>query len=74
MPLAVRMEGFMGLELDHALSLHDSELTAVNTKAAPDRVKPSPLAGVTIEDASLQGTLPPASWTMIRLRAAPAGA
>jgi alpha-N-arabinofuranosidase len=74
MPLAVRMEGFMGLELDHALSLHDSELTAVNTKTVPDRVKPSPLAGVTIEDASLQGTLPPASWTMIRLRAAPAGA
>jgi alpha-N-arabinofuranosidase len=62
------------LELDHAFTLHDSELTAVNTKTTPDRVKPSPLAGATIERDSLQVTLPPASWTMIRLRAAPAGA
>jgi alpha-L-arabinofuranosidase len=70
MPLGVRMDGFAGIALDRALTLHDSDLTAVNTKTAPDRVKPSPLAGVKIDGASLQATLPPASWTMIRLQTA----
>jgi len=60
-------------QLEAALANIDADdLAAVNTKDAPDRVKPSPLRGATIAGAALEATLPPASWTMIRLRATPA--
>jgi len=72
MPLAVRMDGFAELAIEQAMTLHNADLAAVNTKDAPDRVKPSPLSGATIAGTALQAVLPPASWTMIRLRANPA--
>jgi len=66
MPLRVNAEGFSGLVVERALQLHDTDLKAVNTKAHPDRVKPSALAGVRVDGNSLTATLLPASWNVIR--------
>ena len=53
--------------MERALQLHDTDLKAVNTKAHPDRVKPSTLAGVWAEGNCLTATLLPASWNVIRV-------
>ena len=66
MPLRVNAEGFSGLVVERALQLHDTGLKAANTKAHPDRVRPSTLAGVRAEGNSLTATLLPASWNVIR--------
>jgi len=70
MPLQLRAEGFAGLSLETALQLHDADLTAVNSRDAPERVKPAPLAGVKVQGDSLAATLQPASWNVVRLRVA----
>src|SRR4029077_17019399 len=69
MEFQVRMDGFAGLAVDQALTLHDSDLAAVNTREDPDRVTPSPLAGTAIEGTSPRTTLPPASWASPHLGA-----
>ena len=66
LPLRVNAGGFSGLVVERALQLHDTDLKAVNTKAHPDRVKPSTLAGVWAEGNCLTATLLPASWNVIR--------
>jgi len=68
MPLRVTMEGFSNLHLGQALQLHDSDLKAVNSKADPDRVRPSQIAEVRAERGSLHATLLPASWNVIRVK------
>ena len=68
--LAVATDGFAGLAVERALTLHDADLAAVNTNEEPDRVRPTPLLGTELAGAFLRATLPPASWTMIRLRTA----
>jgi alpha-L-arabinofuranosidase len=68
MPLAVTADGFAGLAVDQALTLCDADLTASNTRQNPDRIKPSTLSGVAVDANRLQATLPPASWSVIRLR------
>lgn len=68
MTLDVSARGFGALALEQAHSLSDGDLQAVNTSAAPDRIRPAPLDGVTVADGSLTATLPPASWSVIRLR------
>ena len=67
MPLRVNAKGFSGLVVERALQLHDADLHAVNTRANPDRVKPSALAGVLAQGNSLTATLLPASWNVIRV-------
>jgi alpha-N-arabinofuranosidase len=67
MPLDVQAKDFGALRLREALELSDPDLKAVNNKQDPDRVKPTPLAGVRMEGDRLHAMLPPASWTMIRL-------
>ena len=67
MPLRLNAEGFSGLVVERALQLHDADLKAVNTKAYPDRVQPSSLAGVRVEGNRLTATLRPASWNVIRV-------
>jgi alpha-L-arabinofuranosidase len=67
LPLDVRAKGFEGLEVDHALELRDDALQATNTKAAPERVGPAPLGGITVDGDRLRATLAPASWNVIRL-------
>ena len=68
LPLEVKAEGFAGLALDHALTLHDADLKAVNTKEDPDRIKPSPLQGVVVDPSGIRASLPPASWSVIRVK------
>ncbi len=67
MPLHVTAGGFSKLLVEQALQLHDTDLKAANTRSNPDRVMPSPLAGVRAEGNTLTGTLRPASWNVIRV-------
>ena len=69
-PLQVRAKEFSAFELAEALEMHDSDLEAVNTKANPDRIKPTSLKKVKIEKDGLSATLAPASWNVIRLKVA----
>jgi alpha-N-arabinofuranosidase len=39
----------------------------VNTKDDPERIRPAPLADVTVESSHLKAMLAPASWNVIRL-------
>jgi alpha-N-arabinofuranosidase len=67
MRLDVAIQGFGSMQLVEALSLHDGDLEAVNSSEHPDRVQPLVLNDVKISGEQLQATLPPASWSMIRL-------
>jgi alpha-N-arabinofuranosidase len=67
MTLNIDSRGFLGMTLDKAHTLHDADLDAVNTKDGPDRIRPKSLSGVDIDGSHLSATLPPASWTVIRL-------
>ena len=64
--LDVAAKGFSNLALEEALELR-GDLEAVNTKDDPDRIRPAPLDGVTVEGDRLRATLAPASWNLIRL-------
>ena len=68
LPLDVKAEGFTGLAIDQALTLHDTDLKAVNTKDNPDRIRPTALKGVTANAGRIRASLPAASWTVIRLK------
>jgi alpha-L-arabinofuranosidase len=68
MPLEVQLRALPASSVDVALTMHDSDLKAVNTKYDPDRIKPLPLSGVTIESDRLIASLPPASWNVIRVK------
>ena len=70
LPLDLCGRGFEGLELDQALELRDHDLQASNTRDAPERIKPEPLATVVVEGERLRATLAPASWNVIRLASA----
>jgi alpha-L-arabinofuranosidase len=70
MRLRMTLEGFPGASLDAAFQLRDSDLKTVNTRAQPDRVKPTELAGVHIEGALVSASLAPASWNVVRLKVA----
>jgi alpha-N-arabinofuranosidase len=67
LPLEVKAEGFAGLAVEDALTLHDGDLKAVNTKASPERIKPATLKGVAAETGHIRAALPAASWSVIRL-------
>jgi alpha-N-arabinofuranosidase len=67
MPIEVSASAFGALEVADATTLHDDDLTAVNTKAQPDRVRPTRLSGPSVQEGVLTATLPPASWSVIRL-------
>jgi alpha-N-arabinofuranosidase len=70
LPLELKAEGFAGLAIDQALTLHDADLKAVNTKADPERIKPSPLKGVSVDAGLVRAALPAASWSVIRVKSA----
>jgi alpha-N-arabinofuranosidase len=69
MALDVTVKGFPGLSVEEAVELRDRDLEAVNSKEDPDRIKPAPLDGVSVEGHRLRATLAPASWNLIRLGA-----
>jgi len=68
MPLVVNASGFTRLAVEDAIQLRDKDLKAVNTKAAPNRVKPSALTGLEIKRDTVKAKLQPASWNVIRLK------
>ena len=66
--LEVTVRGFgAGLEVKEAWTLADDDLMATNTAENPDRVVPRPAAPATVTDGVLHTSLPPVSWTAIRL-------
>ena len=67
MPLEVALAGCGTPVLIEALQLRHDDLQATNTKAQPNRVYPTSLAGVTLGANQVQATLAPASWNMIRV-------
>ena len=70
MTIAVDARGFSNLAVSQALELRDDDLKAVNSKAAPQRIKPTPLKGVSSDGRKLRMTLAPASWNIIRFEPA----
>jgi alpha-N-arabinofuranosidase len=67
MPLEVSAKGFADLKVKSAHQLCDKDLTALNTKDNPERIKPAPLKDAAAKGATLSATLAPASWSVIRL-------
>jgi alpha-L-arabinofuranosidase len=60
---------FGPLAVSEALELRHDDLQATNTRDAPERVKPAPLQGVTIDGTRMRATLKPASWNVVHLSA-----
>ena len=71
MTVSVNARGFGRLALVEATVLTDGDLKAANTKAAPFRVKPARLSGVAVGAETVRMELPPASWSMVNLKAGP---
>jgi alpha-N-arabinofuranosidase len=67
MTVDIATKGFADLKVVSAHQLCDKDLAALNTRDRPDRIKPAPLAGITMKGADLRATLAPASWNVIRL-------
>ena len=67
MPLEVTAKGFADLKVRTAHQLCDKDLTALNTKDDPERIKPAPLKDIAIRGGTVHATLAPASWSVIRL-------
>jgi alpha-L-arabinofuranosidase len=63
----VEARSFNGLRLAQALTMSDDDLEAANTREAPDRVTPVVLAGVHVAGGTMNATLRPASWNVVRL-------
>ena len=70
MRLEVTARGFDGLVVAGATTLHDTDLKAANTRDAQDRIKPTTLTGVSVKRDTVAASLPPASWSVIRLASA----
>ncbi len=69
LPLTLVAGGFKDLSVKQALQLCDPDLKAINTKDAPDRVSPKPLATARTKGEQLTAQLAPASWNVIQLAA-----
>ena len=69
MTVSVTARGFGRLALAEAIVLTDSDLKAANTKATPFRVKPARLSGVAVGAETVRVELPPASWSVVNLKA-----
>jgi alpha-L-arabinofuranosidase len=67
MPVTVAMQGFGVTSVKAARTLHHADLHAVNTKDAPDTVRPVALDTAGITSDMLRTLLPPASWNVLRL-------
>jgi alpha-L-arabinofuranosidase len=63
----ISADGFPALAVERATTLRHADLDAANTKDDPEKVKPSPLGGVTVSD-RIRVSLPAASWNVVRLK------
>ena len=69
LPLNLLAGGFKNLSVKQALQLCDPDLKAINSKDAPDRIAPKPLATARAKGEQLTAQLAPASWNVIQLGA-----
>jgi alpha-N-arabinofuranosidase len=65
MTVSIEARGFGKLVASQALELRDDDLKAVNSKAAPERIRPVSLKSVSSDGGKLQMKLAPASWNLI---------
>ncbi|MFI5890239.1 alpha-N-arabinofuranosidase [Actinoplanes sp. NPDC051513] len=66
--LAVGVAGFgRAFRVAESWTLSDDDLAAANTEQQPDRVVPHANETAWVEDGELHASLPPVSWTAIRL-------
>lgn len=65
--LTLELRGFAELTLLEWILLHETDILATNTEAAPNRVRPSSGVGADLRNGTLTATLPPASWSVFRL-------
>lgn len=70
MPLEVVARGFRDLSLQGATQLRHEDRGAANTLEQQDRVRPARLGAVEVTGDRVRAQLAPASWNVIRLRAA----
>jgi len=56
----------------HATGIHDSDVTAVNDLADPERVGLVPNESISTDGATVRITLPPVSWTAVDISRPPA--
>jgi alpha-N-arabinofuranosidase len=68
MQLRVDAQGFSELSIAEAIELHDADLKAANTQEAPDHVMPRLLEAVRVGRSTVEATLRPASWNVIRVQ------
>ncbi|MBR0830274.1 alpha-N-arabinofuranosidase [Bradyrhizobium manausense] len=69
MEVNLEARSFGRLTVGEALELRHDDLKATNTKTTPERVKPAPLQGASVDGGKLRVTLKPASWNVIHLSA-----
>jgi alpha-N-arabinofuranosidase len=67
MTVEIEARSFGTLAVSEALQLADDDLSAVNTKEEPDRVRPEALEDVRVEGNRVRATLRPASWNLVTL-------
>ena len=63
------LRGFDKCRVIGHTTLNRRQLTACNTKDAPERVKPRKRAGAQVRNGRLRARLPKASWNVIRVKA-----
>jgi alpha-N-arabinofuranosidase len=63
----VALDGFAARSVEHTIIRHE-DLTATNTMQAPDNVSPKTGDGARLEGAGLRLSLPPYSWSMVRVK------
>jgi alpha-L-arabinofuranosidase len=66
--LSIDLRGLPAAVVGEHTAVFDEDSDAVNTAAAPERVRPRRLADVPVRDGTVQVRLPPTSWNMIRIR------
>jgi alpha-N-arabinofuranosidase len=66
MEVDLALDGFAARTVEHTLIKH-ADLEAKNTKAAPDNVAPQKGNGAKLAGKGLHLTLPPHSYSMIRV-------
>jgi alpha-N-arabinofuranosidase len=67
MTVTVSAAGFPKLVPGKATTLRHDDLEAANSRDEPDAVRPTDLDGVEATEGGIRVTLPPASWSTIRL-------
>jgi alpha-L-arabinofuranosidase len=67
MEIDVDMAGFAPRAIAEHMVIAHPELTATNTAAAPNRVRPETGSGVSVSDGKVRGSLPPRSYHLLRV-------